>query len=1020
MARPGGPRLAGRLPLLAPEEKTDPAATREYAVAAGLQSKKLFALAARRWQQFIDTYPGDGRLANAYHHLGSCQLHDNQPAKAAQTFRSLIQKFPKFSALDTSYFNLGLALYNVSLASAKAEDFKTAARAFAEVPARFAKSKQAGAALYYQGECLYRANDLQGAIDLYRKVTTDHPGSDMAPDALYALGTTQQELAQDKEAAATFQAFLDKFPKDKLAGECRLRLGMSLAKQKRHAEAARHFEQSAALPGFPLADFALMQQARCAAEQKQLPQAAALYESLPKKFPSSPRAGAAQLAAGKCWYEHNDFPRAETALTSSLNHKFSDAPEAAYWLGLTLVKRNKPAEAVVGSGPRHCSLSEEHFPDAIDLHAHQRPVRTTCPAQEVSALFADFARKYPKHELTPRALYMASLAALGAHDHSSSQQHAKAFLDQFPRHELTPEVLFIGGEAWLGAARPGPALAEVLFRRLLGEYPKHKHARQALLRVGLCLYLEKKYPDAINFLTRAAKDLGNPDLLAESQLLIGRCHHEAGQSAQAVAAFQKVLQTKPGWERGDEVLLALAQSLHAQKKINESIEQLKKLQTAYPKSPLQAHALYQLGEIAQEQKKDDEAVSLYEQTIARFPKSEPAALAQHAIGTIWFSKGDYTKALQAFGKLLDAHPAGSLAARARYKRALAYQQLRQFDSASKDFTQFLASKPPLKDALDARYALALCQSGLKLHAQAAATLATLIQEKPDFDRADQVYYEMGHCLLLAKKDKEAGEAFARLVAKAPNSPLAAEGWFRVGEFRESSKQYAEAATAYSSGLKKARDAGLREKLHYRLGWVQVQRGQFALAAQALLAQLDEKPKGELSADATYLAGDSLFRQDQFAKARPLFERLIQAKGKKYHDRSLYRCGACRAGLKEWSASQKCYESLIAEFPKFALLQEAKYGLGWALQNQNKLAEARAIYEQVIKATSTETAAKSRFMIGECAFRQKKYQEAVEHFLECALGYSYPEWQALGYFEAGRCFIELKDTTKAARRGWRRW
>ena len=35
------------------------------------------------------------------------------------------------------------------------------------------------------------------------------------------------------------------------------------------------------------------------------------------------------------------------------------------------------------------------------------------------------------------------------------------------------------------------------------------------------------------------------------------------------------------------------------------------------------------------------------------------------------------------------------------------------------------------------------------------------------------------------------------------------------------------------------------------------------------------------------------------------------------------------------------------------------------------------------------------MIGEIAFRQKKHKDAVEHFLEAALGYPYEEWQALG-------------------------
>src|SRR5205085_5048633 len=113
-----------------------------------------------------------------------------------------------------------------------------------------------------------------------------------------------------------------------------------------------------------------------------------------------------------------------------------------------------------------------------------------------------------------------------------------------------------------------------------------------------------------------------------------------------------------------------------------------------------------------------------------------------------------------------------------------------------------------------------------------------------------------------------------------------------------------------------------------------------------------------------------------------------------------------------SNSQKAYAALIEQFPNFELIQEARYGVGWALQNQDKLEEARAVYEQVTKATNTETAAKSRFMIGECAFRQKKHREAVEHFLEAALAYPYEEWRALGHYEAGRCFIALKDTPKA--------
>ena len=83
----------------------------------------------------------------------------------------------------------------------------------------------------------------------------------------------------------------------------------------------------------------------------------------------------------------------------------------------------------------------------------------------------------------------------------------------------------------VGGAMPDAARAEGLFRRLLAQYPRHKHAAQARVRVGLCLYLAKKYPEAVTFLTQAGKGLRDPALAAEAHLLIGRSHHDAGQSS---------------------------------------------------------------------------------------------------------------------------------------------------------------------------------------------------------------------------------------------------------------------------------------------------------------------------------------------------------------------------------------------------------------------------------------------------------------------------------------------------------
>ncbi|HEV3024140.1 MAG TPA: tetratricopeptide repeat protein, partial [Pirellulales bacterium] len=639
--------------------------------------------------------------------------------------------------------------------------------------------------------------------------------------------------------------------------------------------------------------------------------------------------------------------------------------------------------------------------------------------KETVPLYLQFAAQRPDHELAPQAAYMAALAALTLGEHAEAHKQATAFLanTKYAAHALVPEVIFVAAESLVLAAGVNDAIpqaveAERLYRDLLARFPTHRHVPAALVRVGLCLYLQKKFDPAANELTNALGKLVDPALGAEARLLVGRALRDATRLPAAVASFEDALRVKPDWPRADEISLVLADTLRAMTKPAEAVAELNRMLSAYPTSRLRDQALYELGEIAHEQQQYDEAVRQYETLLSQFPMSGVAPRAAYGIGRARFAKQDLAGAVAALSVVVDRFAMSEIAPRAKYVRGLAQQRLAQFQPALADVQAFLDTKPPADDAVDARYALALCQIGLKQPEQAVAMLTALAAEVPQYSSADKVQYELASAYDELKKDKEAADARLRLATSFADSPLAAESWFRVGEYHEKSKAWPEAVAAYTAGFSKAQPLELKEKLQFKQGLANYQAGKFAEAAAAFLAQLQTFPQGQLLADGTYLAGECLFRQDKFGEALPHFAKSVEQKQEKYLARALYRCGACAAGLQQWSASEANYQSLIAQFPKFELLNEARCGLGWAMQKQEKLAQARAVYEQVTKETETETAAKARFMIGECALREKKLEEAVENYLAAALGYPYEEWQALGHFEAGRVLAELKEKEKA--------
>ncbi|HWB09843.1 MAG TPA: tetratricopeptide repeat protein [Pirellulales bacterium] len=1003
----------------AQETKPDNAATRDYAVAVGFENKQLFPQAAARWQKFVETYRNDSRLDRAHYHLATCQLEMGEADKAAAAYRNLLGAFPNFKDRDAAQFNLALALYQIGLKSKKADELKAAADGFAQVAANYPQSKHLPPALFYQAEALYAAGQTQPAADLYEKLIGTYPNSDLLPHARFALGVAQQEAGQDGAAAATFQAFLSTHAQDPQTNEARLRLGLSLMGLKKYGDAAQVLSQAAAATDFALADLALLRQAQCLAEQKDAGSALSLYNNLPGRFPKSKYIGAAQGAAGKLLCEQQAYPQAQQTLAAAVASAGDAAPEAAYWLAKTLVKLNQVPAALAELDKAIQSYPQSRFLPSLRLGRidvlYEMPERR----KETVTLYRQFAEQNAGHDLAPQAAYMGGLAALTVGEHAEAHRQATAFLEnaRYQTDPLVPEVMFVAAESLVLAGEavdplPQVAKAESLYRQIVERFPKHRHVPASRVRIGLCLYLQKKLDPAIAYLSESLPQLSDPDLLAEAQFTLGRAQHDAGRPPQAVAAFRESLRVKPDWPHADEVLLALGGSLRMDHKLDEAAGEWNRLVVTQPKSPYRAQALYGLGEIAEQQKKYDDAIRHFEQVLNEFAGSPFAAPAAYGIGKAKFAKDDFAGAVSALNIVVERFSSSEVAGRARYARGLAQQRLKQYAPALADLQAFLAGSPPASDVPDARYAVALCQLALKRPDQAAETLKRLVEEAPNYPRGEEAYYELGFALSEAKQDRAAADAWRTLAQKFPASGLAADAWFRVGEYHESNKEWPQAADAYERGRQQAKAADLQEKLQFKLGWTRYQAGEFSPAAAVFRSQIEAFPAGKLVGDATYLAGESLYRQQQYGPALERFNQSIGQRNEKYLARALYRAGDCAARLTQWSASEGHYQTLVNQFPKFEQVNEARYGLGWAQQNQDKLPEARRTYEQVTKETDTETAAKSRFMIGECAFREKKYDEAVEHYLTAALGYPYEEWQVLGYLEAGRSLVELKNLAKA--------
>jgi TolA-binding protein len=986
------------------------AATRQFAAAVGFQNQKLYELASDEWQTFLRKFPDDPRQDKAQHYLGTCLLQEKKYAPAIKAFNTVVTKFPKFEQLDQSMVNLGIAQYGLAQVSEKPADFAKADRTLQTFQQRFPRSPLVARALYYRGESLYQQKQLDSAATAYAELLQKFPKNELAADATYALGVTQEALKQTAKAGATFAGFSRRFPDSPLVTEVRMRQAEMLFESGDFSKARPIFEQVSAKKEFHLADVAMLRSARCLYEEEKYDDSAKLYWRVTREFRGTKHYSAAVLAGSKCYFLVGKYALARSGLELVVRKNGPEAAEALQWMARSYMKEEQPQRALDLLNSAVTKFRNSPTYPFLLLAKIDAEYEVATDRSSTIAKYASFAKTYPTHELAPQAQYTAALTALDVEDYGNAKQHSDEFLAKFPNDRLATDVLFIAAESRL--LQEDFAGARQRYQRFLTTAPNHASAPRAKVRQALAMHMAGKYADAISSLEAALGSLADPALKSEAQALIGRGLFAQDKFDQAAASLEKALATKSNAEQSDETMLVLADAYRQLGRQSDSTLLLKKVVQQFPKSTRLDEAVFRLGEAAYEQSNFDDAISQYSAVVQRWPNGQFASHAQYGLGWTLFNAEEFDRTIEATTTLLEKFGTSEVASKGYYVRAMANFQIGELQAVLNDVQAYLRTKPKLNDAQDAKYVRGLALAGLGKFEDAASEYKAILQAAPNYAAADKVAYELAWAHVELGRQTDSIAAFQKLASQYPNSPLAAESLFRIGESWYESGDFAKAAPAYKAAYEKAGKTEIGENALHKLAWSHLKAEQFAQAGNGFAEQLEAFPNGELAGDATFLQGECWFKQQKWEAALPWYEKVIAARNPEYYALSLFRTGECAGSLESWKKSQQIHEKVLADFPDFELRAEARYGAGWALQHQGRFADAIAQYEKVTEETQTETAAKARFMIGECCFAKKDHKEATRHFLKAAYSYGHKEWSPMAFFEAGRCFEVLRDSAQA--------
>lgn len=923
------------------------------------------------------------------------------------------------------------------------------------------------ASTFYSACLQYEGGKFGEALGRFQAFAKDFPNSPLQPEAALRVGYCQVQLKQYAEAGNTLTPLVDKNPR--LADQILFWLGKAQAGVALAADAANPqardnglktalatLKGAADRAGAMIANDpdAKIRRAEIVLETADVQQlakmhkeAAALYEQLlnEKAIPARVEETTQRLISAL--HLAGDYGRSDQ-LCVAFQKEFPRSPllpivsfrmaENAYFTALAAEKRpdfpNKAVELpkLFDEAAKRYKLLIERYPEFERIHlaryglamCHFKKNEYEAAAKALEAIpladrSGDLANApYLLAEclirLAPEKAEDALAVGMLTEKLSQAQQNLDAFISSNPKAPEVPDAMLKLGVCQtrlaLQLANPperNQALtaARATFDKLIQAYPKEIQGMQAVLERAKCQAAQGDKGGAINELRKFTTDPLQQTPIAPIAVLhlatLMREQNQADQAAQMLNAARQ--RHEPGLKDNPERIALLRYHhgicLQEANKPAEARAQLETIPQIAQGKPIAVEAALRSGQCRIVEAKL--AIENARKLLAMGNlKSEQLQQANTSLSNGFNALNDAAQTLQTRAEEFKAtQPNYEARARMYYDAAWAWRILADQEIAKAKTQMQLEKQKQLQAEADKKAAPGTKASAVPM---------------PDIDRAS---------VPLQPSEGKARNVYQILIGAFPDILMSVEARFELAEMMAERNEHDPAIKLLQEALdkepadNKSPTPELIDKMRIRLGscFTAKKMHKEALEKFAVVA---DNPKSPLVAQGLYRAGECHLDLGENDKAIARFM-VFRDKGEFHNvpgvsDRALLRLGHAYAAAKQWEPSRQAMEVLTQRYGNSPWIHDARYGMGWALQNAGQFDPAVNAYNAVIANTASELAAKAHLQIGLCRLEQKRWGDAVGSLLVVPFTFDYPELSAAALTEASRALIEDKKPEQAER------
>jgi tol-pal system protein YbgF len=353
------------------------------------------------------------------------------------------------------------------------------------------------------------------------------------------MDTAQVLFTQKKydKAMGYFDEFVNRYPDDEMVPEALYQSGLCYYRLEYYKEAmARWNRLVKEHPQHALAPEALYQVGKTYFGLGNYDEAAAQLQLLIDKYPQFKDAKDARIQIAQSYYNQSRFDLAATKLQEFLNNYPKD-PKSK---------------------------------DVLELlqMAHYRQ------GKQKGDLMA-LTEKFPNSKLTADIYWQMGADAFNDKQYKQALQYFQKLVGEFPEAQQVGQAYYYMAESFFNL-QEYPA-AVTAYKIYVLNFPKSPNRVQALFRLGVSHFQSQNYNEAVIAFNDALEAEPNGGLARDAMVNIPLCYKKMGQSAQALAAYERILQRYPDDTGRDKIYLQMGELSEDTKEYENALKYYQKI-----------------------------------------------------------------------------------------------------------------------------------------------------------------------------------------------------------------------------------------------------------------------------------------------------------------------------------------------------------------------------------------------------------------------------------------------------------